>query len=152
MRPAILTTLFTLAAAWGVIAQDRDGPPPHDAARPAIVVKASPLLAFAPARIAVHAELKGGALDYEPYYCTTIVWDWGDETTSELTPDCSPYEAGTSRIRRHHTSVHTYASSGHFTVRFQMKRGDRIVGSASKSVLVRPPVRNPGEVADQAGQ
>ncbi len=143
---AVVTS--SVMAVWGVVAQEKDGSPPPDPARPAITLKASPLLAFAPARIAVHAELKGGALDYEPYYCATIVWDWDDGTTSENTPDCQPYQAGASRLRRHHTSVHTYASSGRFNVRFQMKRGDRIVGSASKAVLVNPPVRPPVTVPE----
>lgn len=110
-------------------------------ARPVISVKASPGLAYLPARIVVHAELKGGAVDYEPFYCPTVVWDWGDGTTSENVADCEPYEPGKSKIRRHYSSVHTYSVTGRFDVRFTMTRGDRVLGGAARSVLIRPPLR-----------
>ena len=108
--------------------------------RPSISVTASPRLGYVPMDISVHAELKGSRVDYEPFYCATIVWEWGDGTTSENTPDCDPYVAGTSRIRRHHTSRHRYTVTGSFDVRFQMKKGDVVVGSGSHAVLVRPPM------------
>ena len=96
-RTAILVGAWSVAVAAQAPAQEKDDKAPKDEARPEIGLKVSPLIAFSPAKISVRAELKGGALDYEPFYCNTIVWDWDDGTTSENTPDCPPYEAGQSR-------------------------------------------------------
>ena len=115
----------------------------NDDDRPEINLKVTPLIAFSPAKITVRAEFKGGARDYEPFYCTTIVWDWDDGTTSENTPDCPPYEAGTSEIRRYLSNTHTYTMAGRYNVRFRMKKGDRVVGGASTVVQVRAGVRDP---------
>ena len=93
-RTAILVGVWSVAAAAQAPVQEKDGKAPKDEARPEIGLKVSPLIAFSPAKISVRAELKGGALDYEPFYCNTIIWDWDDGTTSENTPDCPPYEAG----------------------------------------------------------
>ena len=93
-RAAILVGAWSVAAAAQAPAQEKDGKAPKDEARPEVGLKVSPLIAFSPAKISVRAELKGGAIDYEPFYCNTIVWDWDDGTTSENTPDCAPYEAG----------------------------------------------------------
>src|SRR5690606_38538270 len=66
--------------------------------RPEIVLRASPNLAFSPARVSLRAELRGGADDFEEYYCTTVEWIWGDGTSSEASMDCEPYEPGRSEI------------------------------------------------------
>ena len=113
-----------------------------DDKRPEIGLKVSPLIAFSPAKISVRAELKGGALDYEPFYCPTIVWDWDDGTTSENTPDCAPYEPGTSEIRRFYSGTHTFQTAGRYTVRFRMKKGERVVGGGTTLVQVRAGVRD----------
>ena len=90
-------------------------------------------------------DIKGGALDYEPFYCTTIIWDWDDGTSSENTADCPPYESGQSEIRRYYSSTHTYCMAGRYNVRFRMKKGDRVVGGSSTVVQVRPGLRDPSE-------
>lgn len=113
-----------------------------DAGRPELGLKVTPLIAFSPAKITVRAEFKGGATDYEPFYCTTIVWDWDDGTSSENTPDCAPYEPGKSEIRRYLSNTHTYMMAGRYNVRFRMKKGDRVVGGASTVVQVRPGIRD----------
>ena len=51
-----------------------------DAKRPKITLKAQPLIAMAPARVVLTAELVGGANDFEEFYCPTVEWDWGDGT------------------------------------------------------------------------
>jgi hypothetical protein len=66
---------------------------PKENPRPRIILRAQPLVAVAPARIVLTAELVGGANDFEEYYCPTVSWDWGDDTTSETTVD-------TSRMKR----------------------------------------------------
>src|SRR5438477_10011910 len=62
--------------------------------KPRLSLKAQPTMSIAPARIVFSAELAGGANDYQEYYCPSVEWEWGDETRSESTLDCEPYEAG----------------------------------------------------------
>lgn len=140
---AVILVAMGSAAA---VAQDKAKDPEQEKNRPEIGLKVTPLISFSPAKVTVRAEFKGGALDYEPYYCTTIVWDWDDGTTSENTPDCAPYEPGKSEIRRYLSSTHTYTMAGRYNVRFRMKKGDRVVGGASTLVQVRPGIRDMSEV------
>ena len=112
--------------------------------RPDITLRASPQMLFSPARVSVRAELKGGANDFEDYYCSTIEWVWGDGTASESSVDCDPYEPGKSEIRRYYSSSHTYTVAGRYEVRFRMKKGDKVVGSGSAVVQVRPGIRDMG--------
>ena len=141
-RTAVLVGAWGVAAAAQAPAPEKDGASSKDGSRPEIGLKVSPLIAFSPAKISVRAELKGGATDYEPFYCTTIVWDWDDGTTSENTPDCPPYEPGQSEIRRYYNSTHTYQMAGRYNVRFRMKKGDRTVGGNATTVQVRPGIRD----------
>lgn len=135
----------TAIAGAQAAAQDKDGKDASkDDGRPEIALKVSPLIAFAPAKITVRAEFRGGTRDYEPFYCTTIVWDWDDGTTSENTPDCAPYEPGKSEIRRYLSNTHTFTTGGRYNVRLRMKKGDRVVGSASTLVQVRAGIRELG--------
>jgi hypothetical protein len=144
-RAAILVAVWSVATAAQVPAPEKDAKEQKDEARPDVGLKVSPLIAFSPAKISVRAELKGGAVDYEPFYCTTIVWDWDDGTTSENTPDCAPYEPGQSEIRRFYSATHTYQMAGRYNVRFRMKKGDRAVGGSATLVQVRPGIRDPSE-------
>ena len=68
--------------------------------KPSLSLKATPPIAFSPARVRAVAEIRGGPDDYEEFYCPTIEWEWGDGTSSENASDCEPYEAGKSSIRR----------------------------------------------------
>ena len=62
-----------------------------DKTRPSVSVKANPSTGFAPTRVVVTAELKGGLDDFAEYYCPTIEWNWGDDTKAESKIDCDPY-------------------------------------------------------------
>lgn len=146
MAAAFLTVVSCVAVAAAGPAQEKDGKAPKDDGRPEVTLKVTPLIAFSPARITVRAELKGGVLDYEPYYCPTIIWDWDDGTSSENTADCAPYEPGTSEIRRYYSSSHTYQIAGRYNVRFRMKKGDKVVGGQSTVVQVRAGIRDPSEL------
>jgi len=141
-RTAILAGAWSVAAAAQAPVQEKDEKAPKDEARPEIGLKVSPLIAFSPAKISVRAEIKGGAGDYEPFYCNTIVWDWDDGTTSENTPDCTPYEPGQSQIRRYYSSTHLYQMAGRYNVRFRLKKGDKTVGGNATIVQVRPGIRD----------
>src|SRR4051794_26821382 len=102
--PAIFCALTVAASAQAA------GPDKKD--KPTIAVKVSPIVGFSPANMVLTADLKGGADDYQDFYCATVEWDWGDDTRSESKTDCEPYEAGKSEIKRHFTIEHTFNTAG----------------------------------------
>jgi len=110
--------------------------------KPSLSLKATPPIAFSPARVRVVAEIRGGADDYQDFYCPSVEWDWGDGTVSENTEDCEPYEAGKSSIRRRFSTEHTYRQAGNYKVFFRLKRKDKTVAATSASVQVRPGLRD----------
>ena len=117
---------------------------PDKKSKPAIVVKVSPLVGFSPARMVVTADIKGGADDYEEFYCASVEWDWGDDTKSEMNTDCEPYQAGKSEIKRHFSTDHVYNISGEYRVEFRLKQKGKVVARGSTDVKVRPGVRDGG--------
>ena len=113
--------------------------------KPSLSLKATPPIAFSPAKVRVAAEVRGGADDYQDFYCPTIEWDWGDGTISENTEDCNPYEAGKSTIRRRFSAEHTFRMAGNFKVIFKLKRKDKTIAATSVNVQVRPGLRDQGQ-------
>jgi hypothetical protein len=136
MKFAGLTVLLALALSGGVAASDKD--------KPSITVKASPTIAFSPARIKLTADIKGGPNDYQDFYCATVEWWWGDGTSSNESADCEPYEAGKSEIKRHFTTDRVFNLSGDFRVEFRLKKKDKVIGVGSTMVKIRPGVREIG--------
>ena len=139
--------LFTTTAATGLAlclaalpaaALQNDKSKDDDAKRPKIRVRAQPQVVMAPARITLTAELQGGADDFEEYYCAGIEWDWGDDTSSESTTDCEPYDAGKSQIKRRYTVQHQFRRPGSYKIYFHLKNKDRILGSGTTTLLVQP--------------
>jgi hypothetical protein len=130
--PAILCGLALAATAQAA------GPDKKD--KPSINVKA---------RMVLTADLKGGADDYEEFYCASVEWDWGDDTRSESKTDCEPYEAGKSTIKRHFTIDHVFNTAGDYRVEFRLKQKDKVVGRGSTDVKIRPGVRDPGRGIDR---
>jgi hypothetical protein len=119
----------------------RGGQDTADKQRPKLSLRASPVMSFSPARVSFTAELRGGADDYEEFYCPTVEWDWDDGTESESKQDCEPYEPGKSGIKRIYTMTHQYDLSGNYTVSVRLKRQSKVVGSATTKVQVRPGAR-----------
>lgn len=111
--------------------------------KPSLSLKASPSVSFAPARIVVVAEVKGGAEDFEEFYCPTVEWEWGDLTTSTVEADCEPYTAGKSTIKRRYTVEHRYRNPGGFKIILRLKKGDRVVASANTQIQVRAGLGDP---------
>ena len=105
--------------------------------KPELSLRASPRVAFVPVEVLFVAELRGGADDYEELYCVSIEWDWDDDTRSESTPDCDPYEPGTSKIRRRYSTRHRFDYGGRYEVRVNLKRRDETVASARTTVELR---------------
>lgn len=106
--------------------------------RPRLTLRAQPPVGIAPARIVFTAELVGGPNDFEEFYCPTVIWEWGDDTQSESTLDCEPYEAGKSEIRRRFTVEHQFKRSGGYKVFFRLKKRDKPVAAASVNVQLQP--------------
>jgi hypothetical protein len=117
--------------------------------RPSITLRATPIMAFSPAKVSLRAELKGGADDFEDYYCSTVEWAWGDGTSSEASVDCEPYEPGKSEIRRFYSGTHLYTVAGNYEVRLRLKKNDKVVGGGQTVVQVRPGLRDMGPYASQ---
>jgi hypothetical protein len=125
--------------------------------KPSISLKANPPVGFAPLRVVVTAELKGGADDFQDFYCASVEWDWGDDTKSENTIDCDPYEPGKSEIKRRYVMEHTFRAqtmggvpstfdpsgsggqppSVQYRVRFTLKQKNKTVGSGQTTVEIR---------------
>ena len=105
--------------------------------KPSLSLKASPAVSFAPARVVVVAELKGGADDLEEFYCPTVEWEWGDETTSTAEADCDPYSAGKSEIKRRYTIEHRFKNPGGFKIIMRLKRGTKVIATANTLVQVK---------------
>lgn len=113
-------------------------------AKPSVSVKVAPAMGFSPARMVATAELKGGADDYEEFYCATVEWDWGDDTRSQTEADCEPYEAGKSVIKRRFTMDHVFNTAGDYRIQFRLKQKTKVVGAGSTEVKVRPGARDIG--------
>lgn len=128
--------LLIASASAVLVAQQKDGKEPER--RPKVTLKAQPPVAVAPSRIVLTAELTGGSNDFEEYYCPAIEWEWGDDTKSESSFDCEPFEAGKSEIRRRFTIEHQFRRSGYYKVYFRMKKSGKAVGTASVNITVRP--------------
>jgi len=105
--------------------------------KPSLSLKATPTVSFAPARIVVVAEVKGGPDDFEEFYCPTVEWEWGDFTSSTVEADCDPYEPGKSSIKRRYTVEHRFKNPGGFKIILRLKKGNRIVASANSQIQVR---------------
>lgn len=138
-RTLIAATCFALSAASATLAFQRNekDDKSQDAGRPKFSLRAQPPVGTTPQRVVLSAELTGGADDFEEYYCPTIEWDWGDDTKSESTIDCEPYEAGKSQIKRRFTVEHVFRRPGSFKLFIRLKRGEKVVGFASTTVQVR---------------
>lgn len=105
--------------------------------KPKLTLRASPSVAFSPARIYLVAELKGGANDYEDYYCADVEWDWGDETRSTASADCEPYEKGKSEIKRRFAVTHEYKVAGTYRIQFRLMRKNSPIVATSTTVRIR---------------
>ena len=113
-------------------------PSAADKPKPTLSLKASPPTGFAPTRVVLTAELKGGVNDYEEFYCPSIEWVWGDDTKAESKVDCEPYEAGKSSIPRRFSADHTFRLSGDYRLTLRVKQKEKVISSITTTVTVRP--------------
>ena len=134
MKVLALSVMLALAAAT---ADDKPK-------RPKISVKANPAMAISPARVVASADINGGPDDFEEFYCAAVEWDWGDDTRSNNSADCDPYEAGKSQIKRRFTADHTYRTAGDYRIQFRLKKKDKPIAAATTSVKIKPGLGDPG--------
>ena len=106
--------------------------------KPSLSLKASPAVSFAPARIVLVAELKGGDDNSEELYCPTVEWEWGDGTTSTAEADCDPYEAGKSEVKRRFSIEHRFQNAGSFRIVLRLKKSSKVIVAANVNLQVRP--------------
>jgi len=143
-RPVVVLTCLALVSTAAVASAQRNDQNTRDSARqleakrPKFSLRAQPPVGVAPFRVVLTGELQGGADDFEEYYCPSIEWAWGDDTTSESTLDCEPYEAGKSQIKRRFTVEHTFRRQGIYKVYLHLKRKDKTLASASTTIQVQP--------------
>lgn len=105
--------------------------------KPSLSLRATPPAGFAPLRVRLFVEIRGGPDDYADFYCPTVHWDWDDGTISETSEDCDPYEAGKSVIKRRFTADHTFRTSGDHRLTFRLKQKDKVMASATTNITVR---------------
>src|SRR5213082_2587825 len=67
-----LVLAATLAVSAAAQKADKDAKDNPDNRRPKVTLKAQPVIAMAPARVVLTAELNGGANDFEEFYCPTV--------------------------------------------------------------------------------
>jgi hypothetical protein len=106
--------------------------------KPSLSLKANPPAGFAPLRVHLSVDIKGGADDNADFYCPTVQWDWDDGTVSENSEDCEPYQPGTSKIQRRYASDHTFRLSGDYRLTFRIKQKDKVISTATTTLTVRP--------------
>jgi hypothetical protein len=134
MKVLALSVILALAAAT---ADDKPK-------KPKISVKANPAMAISPARVVASADISGGPDDFEEFYCAAVEWDWGDDTRSNNSADCDPYEAGKSQIKRRFTADHTYRTAGDYRIQFRLKKKEKSIAAATTSVKIKPGLGDPG--------
>ena len=142
---ASVATSVALAGTMAAAQQKDDKNPKEPDPRPKVSLKAQPVIAMSPARVVLTAELTGGANDFQEFYCPAIEWDWGDDTRSEKSDDCAPYEQGKTEIKRRFTVEHLYRRAGNYRISFRMKRQEKVVGAATANVQIRPGLRDIGQ-------
>jgi hypothetical protein len=141
VRMMLMATLVAVASASvPAVAQQKGDKSSKEQAgkRPKVTLRAQPQVAIAPARVTLTAELIGGADDFEEFYCPSVVWDWGDDTSSESSIDYEPYEAGKSQYKRSYTVQHQFRRPGTYRLYFHLKQKERFLGSATFTIQVQP--------------
>ncbi len=135
-RPiALLLVACTAPLAHGVARAEEDK-------KPSLSLKANPPVGFSPLRVRLVVDVRGGADDYQEFYCPSIEWAWGDGTESESSEDCAPYQEGVSSIKRRWSAEHVFRQAGTYRVFFRLKQNNKIVAASSANVQVRAGVRD----------
>ena len=136
-RRMLMTLAVAVAVGVAVYAQK-----PGEDKKPSLSLKATPVTGFAPLRVRLTVDVKGGPNDFQDFYCPAVEWEWGDDVRSGNSEDCAPYEAGKSEIKRRYTVEHVFRSEGTYRVTLRLKQKDRVVAMSGATVEVRPGLRD----------
>jgi hypothetical protein len=123
-----------LALAFSIGASSKQADPKD--AKVSLTLRATPAMAFAPARITLIAQLKGGTPESEDLYCPTVEWDWGDGTISQASADCEPFQPNKSDIQRSFSTQHIYKTGGEYQVKLLLKKAEKVVVEAATSLNI----------------
>jgi hypothetical protein len=146
-RGVLLLAVCLALSGLHALAQDSTGQDDKDKKekRATLTLKAAPKFSFSPARVVLSAELKGGSNDTDEYYCPSIEWEWGDDTRSESTRDCEPFQAGKSSIQRRWTASHTFNTAGAYRIILRLRRGTKTIVAGNAQVQVKAGLRDSSE-------
>ena len=136
-RRMLIALTVALSVGVAVFAQK-----PGEDKKPSLSLKATPVTGFAPLRVRLTVDVKGGPNDFQDYYCPSVEWEWGDDVRSGNSEDCAPYEAGKSEIKRRYSVEHVFRNQGTYRVTLRLKQKDRVVAVSSTTVEVRPGLRD----------
>lgn len=131
--------VIALAAAISFAASSKSSDPkdtPKDSGKVTATLRATPTMAFAPARITLTAQLKNVSATDADLYCPTVEWDWGDGTVSEASNDCEPFQPNKSEIQRSFVTQHVYKTGGEYVVKLSLKKSERVVAMATASLNI----------------
>jgi hypothetical protein len=129
-----------LLASTDAAASQRSDKEQQENKRPRLNLRAQPAFGISPARVVLTAELVGGTNDLEEYYCPTVDWEWGDDTRSESTADCPPYQKGKSDIKRRYVVEHLFKRAGTYKVYIRLKHSEKEIAATSTTVRIEPGV------------
>ena len=110
--------------------------------KPRLELRATPRMAFSPVSVFLTAELVGGN-DVEEYHCPELEWDWDDGGKSMHEADCTPFEAGVTKIQRRFTAEHDFIRAGAYRVKATMRKADKNLLVATVTVNVRAGLGDP---------
>jgi hypothetical protein len=107
------------------------------ATKPKLTLKALPAIGTTSTIFLFQAILSGGE-DTEDFYCLGIEWIWEEQLDSSLNEaECPPFKPGETRIERSFSEEQTFHSPGPHVVKVVLRKGEKVIGTASVSVRVR---------------
>jgi hypothetical protein len=110
--------------------------------KPRLDLRSSPRMGFSPVHVLLTAEFIGGD-DIEEYHCPEIEWEWDDGGKSVHEADCTPFEAGVTKIQRRFTAEHDYNRAGVYRVKATMRKTSHTLAVATVTVTVRAGLGDP---------
>ena len=137
-----LTVLAAAALAMPLLADDAPKPEAGKGKKPRLELRSSPRMGFSPVHVLLTAEFMGGD-DVEEYHCPEIEWDWDDGGKSVHEADCTPFEAGVTKIQRRFTAEHDYNRAGVYRVKATMRKTSHTLAAATTTVTVRAGLGDP---------
>jgi hypothetical protein len=111
-------------------------PQPERVAPIALVVRAAPRAAPAPARVVFTVEVKGGA--DESLRCLSFDWDWGDGSRTTLDECPASAGAGETAVTRVFQAGHLYKQKARPQVRVKLRQGERVLARADIGIAIGP--------------